>query len=276
MNALEYFDDVYVVERQLCDSSRLNVAISLRQFNQFANSPPIETITPILVSRWVMSMESSGKYAPRTIHGKRGDLLVVLRHAYETGAIETRPERIRKVRVPMPQPDSWSAEQIAALIAAAEKFPGTLPNGTPRCDYFTALIRAAFDTGLRRSDLFLVTREQLSQSPIVLRQRKTGSIHAVELRPETRVAIAKLPGETPLAWSGCLQHLYRDWRTLRESAGLSGKGALQKMRRTAATAVEIAMPGMAGKFLGHLTPGLAAKHYLDHARLVKAILPPTG
>jgi hypothetical protein len=45
-------------------------------------------------------------------------------------------------------------------------------------------------------------------------------------------------------------------------------------RRTGATFVERDHPGAAMRYLGHKSPGLAYRHYVDRSKLGDAIQPP--
>lgn len=88
----------------------------------------------------------------------------------------------------------------------------------------------------------------------------TPSVRA--MRPRTRAAVLALPGVVPLAWPGAPKNFYRAWRELRTTARVDG-GAMQRLRRSSASEVERVTPGAAAAFLGHATPGLAERCYID-------------
>lgn len=65
-----------------------------------------------------------------------------------------------------------------------------------------------------------------------------------------------------LPWPGARCILDRWFARLVLASGIR-PGGTRRIRRGGASEVEKHQPGTAGRFLGHLTPGLAARHYLD-------------
>jgi integrase len=158
-------------------------------------------------------------------------------------------------------PEAWSVEEVSRLVAATNELEDATAGR-----WFKALILVAYESGLRRGDLWSLQRSQIQSTDptgILIRQRKTGRPHLAPLRPETVELLLSLPGDTPLAcpwgpkWYGVL------WGRLRRLAGLDGGGCCQKLRRTGATWIA-ATEGMdaASRWLGHQTPGMV-RHYVD-------------
>jgi integrase len=149
--------------------------------------------------------------------------------------------------------------------------------------WWTAFIMVAYDTALRRADLLELQRGQIGDDgQIVVKINKTQREHHCRVRPETIAAIdATYPPvrERIFQWPHCYKSLWDHWREIIHAAGLEAnrQNGLQCLRRTSATHLELIAPGEAGRHLGHLTPGLAEKHYID-PRIVGAgrtMLPPT-
>lgn len=227
--------------------------------------PLLAELDDLTLSQWVRDQE--GKGARRTAKNDRANIISILRHAAQLGR-RGEPGKIRKVSVPRKAPVAWTLSQYEALTKATAQLPGQFTSGVPRAVYFDALLRVVWDTGLRRGDLYELPREKLLAGRFAITLRKTNHVHSIELRPRTIEAVAALAGALrancakPLAWPQNRKQIYYWLRRLCAMANVP-YAALQQARRSAATDVERLHPGSAGRFLGHLTPGLAEKHYVD-------------
>jgi integrase len=129
-----------------------------------------------------------------------------------------------------------------------------------------SIIRTAFDTGLRRGDLYALRRDQIDADGVLLvALHKTGCDHICRVRPATLEAIDALPRSETIFPEPCHKEAAGAWRWIVTRAEIPRVrwGQLQMLRRTSASHIEQKNPGMAGAHLGHLTPGLAAKSYID-------------
>ncbi len=184
---------------------------------------------------------------------------------------------IRRLRRPksVEQPVvAWSLSDLRLLLSSCEQFDNrTLKMGILARDYFLALLLAAYDTGLRPSDLFLIRWDQLSKADraITLIQHKTGKPHIVFLSDETVAAIETIRGSRerifPLKWGGIRRWMERIFEEAAKQGfvRLPGKN-LGTLRKTNATQVFIADgEAAAAESLGH-TSGtrIVRKHYIDH------------
>lgn len=223
--------------------------------------PVVSKLCDSLVNEWLLKAQE--QYAPKTLHKMRGDILAVWRDAFDAGHCETLPKRVRKIKVPKPCPEAWTPEEVSRLVAACRFLPGTLKNGVRRCDYFAALISAAWDTGLRRGDLWRLNRRWIRpDGSLALSQLKTGDQHVARLSLETLTLLGLIDEYLPLEWPQAPRLFYYWWRRLKLLANVTTDGAMQRVRVSAATEVERQREGNATRFLGHTTPK-ADVHYLD-------------
>jgi len=126
--------------------------MSVRALDRWhGNQVLLSELTDELLNRWLLSMED--ELAPKSIRRRRGDVLALWRHAEFVGAVEGKPERIRKVKVPKQIPDCFSMNELVALLAACESFGEYLPNGIKLGAYLFAFINTAYDSALRFADL---------------------------------------------------------------------------------------------------------------------------
>lgn len=273
---LEYFDQHYVIFRSLTAGSIANLRRSLGEFVAWLKiDPPIDGLRDDQVSRWIMHMEQSG-LSPKTIKNRRGDLLGVWRDACawdESGTVRM-PRRIRDVQVPDPEPDSWSDAEVANLVLAARSLRGRFSFGPTRALYLEALIRTAWESGLRWGDLRSLRLEHIGAGGVIQKtQSKTGVLHCGKLATSTLRLLEQIDRNPPLDWpldrSGLWYWLHR----LKSLSGVLGEGQLHRIRASASTHVAIHQPGMETVFLGHTTTK-ADKHYIDRKRLPSVAVSP--
>lgn len=208
------------------------------------------------VSAWLEHLESVA--AAWTRCGHRTRILSLWRFAARRKLCE-HPGEVRREPAPEPMPSSWSQDDVRRLLLAC----GTL--NTKAAAYFKALILAAYETGLRRSDLRGLRREWIGLDGVIqIRQHKTGVPHVVRVRPETAAAILALPGDCPLRcpWSSGRYGEY--WFRICCAADVR-HGGCQQLRRTGATwiAKEYGVDA-ARDWLGHRTAEMVA-HYVDRS-----------
>jgi len=225
-----------------------------------------------IVSQWLCGLEAD--HCQRTVAGHRGNLLCLWRIAADQGVVDP-PYRVRRVPRPPPHPVAWTLEELRQLLEVCSRQPGTFRDGRPRSLYLTTLIRAAYDTGLRRSDLWLLDRSQVRpDGTIVIRQHKTGWPLTPQLRHTALQGFRGLGGERPLRCPfGSTGAWYKYWQGIISQAQIR-PGCLQQLRRTGASHLAIDHPDAVQRYLGHRTPGMQ-RHYVDLsiARPI-AILPP--
>lgn len=279
-----FFGERYARDRSLRASTQYQYERSIRAFGQWlGHDPLLSDLDEDRVNGWLSELEQ--RVSRKTVRSKRQAICSVWRYAAELSLCEP-PRRVRRVRVPSPNPTAWTLDELRRLLEAADKMRGYFPNGVPRRLWFRAIIEAGYQTGLRRTDLFHldVVADVADDGTIRTLQGKTLDGHISRVEPAT-LALLRLisdrlkadgdPGwKTPLASPVYVRGIYQWFEELREAAGISGGGCLQKLRRTGATYVEKSQPGAAMRYLGHRTPGLAWTNYIDRSKLDTAVSPP--
>jgi site-specific recombinase XerD len=123
MTLLEFFDNVYLLERDLRASSEYQFRRSIRMLEEHAGrSLQPHELTADLLNAFLR--ERSEALAARTVHKVRGDLLCLWRMAFDHGAHPEFPRRIRKVKVARKLPRAFTQEQFKALVLASLKLEG--------------------------------------------------------------------------------------------------------------------------------------------------------
>ncbi len=226
------------------------------------------TLSDSSINQWLASLVQS----PTTRSNYRRMALTLWRYAIDLKLTAHPIGRVARVKARTKPPIAWSMEEMARLIRAARSLNYHFRSGCPASLFFEGWIRAGFETGLRFSDLLALRTEQLRDHRLFVAQNKTGQPIAKVLTGDCVACLRKLSvlgdGETFFDWAIKHRWLRVHFRRLCEKAGVSGTP--KWLRRSGATAVEAVSPGSAGKFLGHLSPGLAARFYIDPTLLPNA------
>lgn len=252
MTTLNKIADQHALIRSLSRGAAYLLRWSIASYaKHLGHEPTTADLREEPVSRWLAGLQA----APATRAEHRTHLLTIWRYAARQGLCQP-PGEVRRERIPEPQPEAWTLDELGRLLAACDQ----MPEGG---DYLRVEIQAAFESGIRKSDLHGLRREQIGETISGYRMSKTGFCHEPRLRPETVAAILARPGTHPLACPWGAKKYRRLWALLRGMAGVDGRGGCQRLRRTGATwvAVEHGMDA-AREFLGHRTPQMV-HHYVD-------------
>lgn len=208
---------------------------------------------------------------------QRGSVLALWREAAEMGLAPLVP-KVRPVKVRTPAPVAYWPDELRALLTAIDSLPGAFACGVPRRLLMHALVLVGYYSGLRPSDLRLLRRGDITPTGrLVVVVSKTGRVHDCQLPPDALAAVdATWPDRRRLLFPLSRRTLCFWWRVARQRAGVGGTA--KWLRRSGATAVEAQQPGSAARFLGHSTPGLAARHYVDPRQVGqdRPVPPPIG
>jgi len=210
--------------------------------------------------------------APSTVQNHRRMLNTLRRAALSSGLLVdqcTRP--LRRVKADPPLVRAWSHEELRHLLAVAAEMPG----GTLRCPYrllLPAWIKVGYSSGLRLGDLLVIRHDQLRGTRLQCVLRKTRTPHVVLLDEAAVQAISSLPVRGPMIFGSLVgrSRMIVAMRRLVQRAGVCGSGKF--LRRSSATYAEMAGMSATGH-LGHRTPGLAQRHYVDQLLLSESRRP---
>lgn len=262
---LDEITNQYALIRSLSRGAAYLLRWSCQSFAAYlGHEPTTENLTDGVVSAWLAGLTG----APATRAEHRTHILSIWRFAARRGYCEP-PGEVRRERPPEPQPDAWTPEEVGRLLAACERLG-------PEGDYLRVEIAAAYESGIRKSDLHGLRRDQIGETVTGYRMSKTGFCHEPQLSPATVAAILARPGEHPLACPWGPRKYRRLWARLRELAGVSGRGGCQRLRRTGATWVAVTQGlDAARSYLGHRSPEMVT-HYVDRRYYrPRGVLPPS-
>lgn len=228
------------------------VCVYCRQYASFAG-PFLADLTEPHLNAWIDSLLEAGK-SPRTVKAYRASVVSLWRYCYEEGLVAEQPRRIKRVRIPRHPPQAWTREEVQRLLQATGRI------SHERARWARAYIHVAWCTGLRTGDIFRVRLRDLNDdNTLHLSQAKTGDPHTVTLGKSAIDALREVGGQLKPINRSSISALFR------QLVGIAGirAGTARWLRRSAASYYELEHPGQGERFLGHLTPGLAKRHYLD-------------
>lgn len=203
-------------------------------------------LTESIVNAFLRGLEIS----PYTVRSYRSDILSLWNSAADCDLIGYPVmRRIWRPSCPALMIECYTVDEARAILAASHRLKGTLPSGVAMRDYWPAIERLAWDSGLRRGDCWRFNREHLRpDGTLRVVQRKTGAVVTVRLRPSTIAAIDKINGR--LAWPFDESWFGRHFkRIVRESRVC--RGTFKWFRRASGSYVELQQPGAGHKQLGN-------------------------
>lgn len=267
----------YALARGVAENTACQLRYSVQRFERWAGrSLVVSDLQDDLFNQWVADEQKVVGRSPATVARDRRNVLTLWRGAYLDRVAEVGPGRIRPCKIPRKVPTAWTPDEMRLILKLVSLLYGRHPNGSKWADWWEALIRTAWDSGLRRGDLFEVRNENYSNDVLVVLQGKTGWPKLSKLRPETQDALTRagcFERETWFELPYSERYFATYFTRIVQSAGVR-KGTFKWIRRASATAAEIARPNGAMQHLGHRTNGLAYIHYVDPVQLGVSSGPP--
>jgi integrase len=269
----------YNQQRDIRPSTLEHYTWVARSLQSFAGNVRTSQLTDDLLNRWLLHLRDVG-LSPFTVHSRRNALLVIWRAAWRDG-LAPQPGEVRRIRLPDPAKDIWTADELHRLLDACEVLTGSFRGlRLSRAAYMQTLIRAAYDTGLRRGDLHRVTTASvLAGERLGINQQKTGRSVVVRLHASTLELVrefARAPEREYVwpRWSKRRGTFARTFKRVTHAAGLVGD--FGTLRKTSGTEVERLERGAGWLHLGHSNPETARRWYLNAERAydVDRPLPP--
>lgn len=274
--------DAYDRDRELSPVYIKALRCSARRFEKYLGRPAtVGDLRYKMVNRWLQHESEQKRLSPATRAGGRKDIITL----WQYSGRKLKKAKVRTVKVPRKNPQAWTFEQLDEVATASEKLEGVLSNGVPRAIYFRAIFYFAYETGLRRRDVWSFDFEKFAEQRSAITQNKTGNVHVVAVTDETMADLTVIydlltvagdaNARIPLRWPDSESQFYYWAKKLRCSAGIDAtthNRVLQHTRRTGATAVALA-GGAAWEYLGHTHEGLDRLAYVDAIKTAKVTLP---
>jgi integrase len=229
----------------------------LLPFCQSRNTAMLTRLTVDFLREFRDSLEHS----PITRLKKLEYLRAFLTFCHASDWITRNPAKAVKLpKVARTQVQPFTTDEVQKLLAACDEFRG---DG----NRLRAMILLLHNTGLRIADAVALERDRVKRERLFLYTSKTGTPVWCPLPPDVVTALAALPGERRLFWSGngTLKSALESWRkrfvSLAELAGVKD-AHFHRFRHT--FSVNLLQRGVpvetVATVLGN-TPAIVSRHY---------------
>ena len=212
------------------------------------------------LNRYLTSCERDG-HAAATIQSIRASLSAVLRAAQERWPGVAPAGKVRRVRQPVVLPQTWTVAEVQRLIEAANT------------RWWNTLLRGAWYTGLRRTDLLLLERQQFDGEGVAeIVQHKTGKRLAIAMPVSL---LQELPHVGKLwTWRLSYETFRRQFAAIVKRAAIP-RGPFKRIRKSAGNEAERLRPWCGHLFLGNERRTFE-RHYLARSGQPVVRLPDPG
>lgn len=238
-----------------------------------ASGITLDTISGERVNQWVTSLP----YSDGTKANNRRMAMTLWKWAFESSLTEKPPRGVLRVRTRRQATVAWTRPQVYEVVKSADSVQGKFRGTT--CDralFWGTLFRCAYATGFRFADLHGLRAENIDNGCIAITMNKTGLpiTRPIEADLEERLLALAAQAKDGRVFGYFMnrKNTFKGARKLLDAAGI--KGSMRFFRRSGATHCEMEQPGSAQAYLGHATPGLAARHYIDHRQLRSRLVAP--
>lgn len=280
---LDLVDD-YELSTEISSDYAYQLRYAVRRLSRWLGREAIaDDLKKKIINRWLLDESKSNAIGDRSRKNVRVSILT-LWHKYGSRRLDR--DSIRSVTVTPRNPEAWTFEQLEKVAEAAKELPGRLSNGLPRSLYFPTCLWFAYETGLRRRDLWQFDLDTFDADRVAaLTQHKTKRVHLITITAETEADLRGIQrklrhsgdpfSSTPLRWPQSPSQFYYWMKKARKIAAVDvdvSNRCIQHARRTGATEID-RQGDDASRYLGHATQWMARKHYIDARKTIRPIIP---
>jgi len=227
----------------------------------------VHELDPYLISDYLQN--ALRHLSPSTVVNHRRMLTTLYRRAVRDGLATKSTAEICRVKSPPKIIRAWTLDELRRLLDAARQMKG----GTVKypCEYrhvMPAYVLVGYSSGLRRGDMLSMRWDDFSGNRLQVVMSKTGMPHVCVLDDAAMRSLEMLPRYDRVVFGTilCPDRLKITMKRLVALAGLTGTE--KWLRRSSATYAELS--GLSASYqLGHQTPGMAFRHYVDRAILAE-------
>jgi integrase len=253
----------YFACRDCCTGYRRGFEQVVRSLVAFARRDDVAALDVATVNAWLATIHRSAA----TRRNYRNTILALWAWLAREGmAPPPAPEKIRRPQVRVGVPQCWTVEEVRQLLSVARRLAGALPNGVAQAAYWWAAIRLAWETGLRRSDVWRVSMDDVVRDLLVVVSAKSGQRTVHQLTAATVQSLQVIARPWPLLWPYRPNRFGLHFERIVQAAGIR-RGTFKWLRRSSGSYVAANHGEAAGaQHLGHTSLATFRRYY--DARLV--------
>lgn len=267
---LSEFVEHYLTIRPTCEQYAKTIRNRTKRLGEFAGRTELSAVfNETTVNSFLAQLHG---LSPFTRNKYRQDFLAVWRAAADEDYVGyPQARRLRRERIVAKVIECYQENEARSLVVAAQHLTGGYSNGVARRHYWPAAIRAAWDSGLRRGDVWTLKSAMIRRDgTAVIVQHKTGSPVTIRLHKSTVRAMNVAGGS--LQWPQCEWCFRAHFEEIVQLSGLR-KGSFKWLRRGSGSTVDAHHPGQGHKHLGNGRQ-VFEKHYDAKLGESKKPLPP--
>ncbi|MHB1038024.1 MAG: tyrosine-type recombinase/integrase, partial [Pirellulales bacterium] len=225
-----YMMEQYATTHEMCRTYRDEMLCLTERFSVWlGRQAELSDLNDSTLNRWLIALGET-QLSKNTIHNNRTIILSLWHDAFQNCVVQHPPRRVRKIRIPWALPKAWDTDEVRRLLACASAVPGFFRHSrVSKGLFWKALIRVAFETGLRQGDLLLLRHDQIDDTGhIRIIQHKTQNEVLCRIHPETVMAIKALDAgastKRALMFGGIVSHrrMQQAFRRIVQGVGLVG------------------------------------------------------
>jgi len=151
---VEFFTTIYAPQTltDCVKQHRASIIWTLRRLREcFGRDLLLSELSRATIAHFVAFLKASG-LSPHTIKERRSIVLSLWRFANDQELAPPVPT-FRRMKVPREQPDAWSRDEVARIIAASSRLDSPPIAGIPAQKFVRAMLLVGWYTGLRRGSL---------------------------------------------------------------------------------------------------------------------------
>ena len=249
-------------------TSRLYMCLFAAMQRHFLRELEVDELSDLVVAGYLESRSMAG-LSPFTVEKERCQILALWRFAADRNLINTRP-CCPPAPLPLPAPLAWSMEDMKRVVYAASECPGLVGRVSAGV-WWKGLVCFAFETGERIGAIMLAKKHSVSGRSVTIGalDRKGGqSAHVHFISEPTLIIVQKIMSESVgdkiFEWDRDPTSLWGIFKKIIKSARVpvGDRSSFHQIRRTAASWLA-ASGGNPVEFLGHSSPKICKKYYLD-------------
>ena len=183
----------YFSEKQLANSTVKSFRHSLNRWERLTDDPPIEDIDNLVVISFTKACDD---LRPASINQHRQNVKILLYWAVEMQILDTAP-KIRKLKLPRPEPIAPEAEEISLLYDNVKVAIWPVIPNCSTAQWWRAWIVASYFTAARLGDVKnSLLWSNVERHWLTFTAQKTGIKHHIPLHPILSSHLKKLRGRS--------------------------------------------------------------------------------
>lgn len=260
----------YVLEKDNTEQYNAQLIHRMRDLELYCGRElSVSDFSANLLNSWLGNVLKMQKLSRHTVVGYRRAAITLWMYAADLELCDyPTTRRIFIPKVKHAAPVAFTIAEVSRLIESASAERGSLSNDIQRKYYWPAAIRIAYDTGLRRGDIWRLPYSIIDGKPFAIIENKTHLCQTRRISEQACELLVKSGRRNiALPWPGGDRNgrtFGSQFERIRKRAGIES-GTFKRLRRTHGSLLGT---------LGHSSTAVFERHYHDRTLVDEVELPP--